>query len=67
MEGDPRINPSSDLINAVQTCILATKIALQEAPLMGTCHTSTPKEKAATTTLNALQLLFWPHLGEEDL
>ena len=67
MEGSLRGNPSSDLINAVQACILATKIALQEAPLIGMCHTSTPEEKAATTTLNALQLLFWPHLCEKDL
>ena len=67
MEGDPRINPSSDLINVIQACILATKTALQEAPLMGTCHTSTPEKKAAITTLNALQLLFWPHLWGEDL
>ena len=44
MEGGPRVNPSLDLINAVQACILATKTTLQEAPLMGTCRTSTPKE-----------------------
>ena len=45
MEGGPRMNPSSDLINTIQVCILATKIALQEAPLMGTCRTSTPEER----------------------
>ena len=74
MEGGPRVNPSSDLINAIQACILATQIALQEAPLIGTCRTNTPrketqniKEKAATTALNALQLLFLPHLCGEDL
>ena len=67
MEGDLRINPSSNLINAVQACILATKTAFQEAPLMGMCHTSTPEKKAAITTLNALQLLFWLYLCGEDL
>ena len=45
MEGGPSGNPSSDLINAVQACILATKTALQEAPLMGTCYTSIPEER----------------------
>ena len=37
--------PFSDLINAVQACILTAKTALQEASLMGTCHTSIAKER----------------------
>ena len=45
MEGSLRGNPSSDLINAVQACILSTKMALYEAPLMGTCCTSIPEER----------------------
>ena len=45
MEGSLRGNPSSDLINAVQACILATKTALQEAPLMGKCRTSILEER----------------------
>ena len=45
MEGGPRGNPSSDLINTVQVCILAAKTALQEAPFMGTCRTSIPEER----------------------
>ena len=36
-EGDPRKRSSSNMINAAQACILATKVILQEAPAIGTC------------------------------
>ena len=36
-EGGPRRNSSSDMMNAAQVCILATKVTLQEAPMIGTC------------------------------
>ena len=37
MEDDSRKNSSSDMMNAAQVSILATRMTLQEAPLMGTC------------------------------
>ena len=38
-------NSSLDINNAVQVCILAIRMALQEAPMMGTCHTSIQKQR----------------------
>ena len=75
MEGGPRRNSSSDMINAVQISILATRTTLQETPMIGMClmnirERKKPKNikgKTATTALNALYLLFWPHLCGEDL
>ena len=75
MEGGPRRNSFSDMMNAVQISILAIRMTLQEAPMIETCLINIregrkPKNiqgKAATTALNALQLLFWPHLCREDL
>ena len=37
MEGDSRRNSSSDMMNATQACIPATKVILQKAPAIGTC------------------------------
>ena len=37
MEGDSRRSSSSDMMNATQVCISATKVTLQEAPMIGTC------------------------------
>ena len=75
MEGSSRRNSSLDMINAAQECISAIKVTLQKAPMTGTCHMNTREErkpkniygKAATTALNALQLLLWPHLCGKDL
>ena len=58
MEGGPRGNPSSDLINTVQACILATKTALQETPLIGTYRTSIPEERKPKISKKRLLL---PH------
>ena len=74
MDGGPKKNPSLDMMNASQVSIPATRMTFQETPLMGMClinmrERRKPKNiqgKAITTTLNALQLLFWPHLCEED-
>ena len=73
MKGGPRRNSSSDMINAAQVSIPATRMTLQGAPLVGTCLLNIrkgrkPKNilgKATITALNALQLLFLPHLCEE--
>jgi len=37
VEGDPRRNSSSDMMNAAQVCILAIKVTLQEAPMIEMC------------------------------
>jgi len=37
MEGDPRRSSSSNMMNAAQACIPATKVTLQEVPEIGTC------------------------------
>ena len=37
MEDGSRRNSSSEMMNAAQVSILATRMTLQEAPLMGTC------------------------------
>ena len=58
MEGGLRGNPSTDLINVIQACILATKTALQEAPLMGTCRTNIPEERKPKISKKRLPL---PH------
>ena len=55
--GGPRWNPFSDLINVVQECILATKMVLQETPLMGTYRTSIPKERKPKIFKKRLLLL----------
>ena len=75
MEGGPKRNSSSDMMNAAQLCIPAIRVTFQEAPMIGTCLTNIregrkPKNiygKAANTAFNALQLLFWMHLCGEDL
>ena len=36
-EGDSRRNSSSDVMNAAQACIPATKVILQQAPAIGIC------------------------------
>ena len=75
MEGGPRRNFSSDVMNVAQISIPAIRMTLHKAPIIGTCLMNTregrkPKNiegKTATTALNALQLLLWPQLYEEDL
>ena len=75
MEGGSRRNSSPDVTYAVQVCIPAIRITLQVAQMMGTClmniqegrESKNIKGKAAVTALNALQLLFWPHLCGENL
>ena len=75
MEGVSKRNYSSDIIHAAQVFIPATRVILQEAPLMETCPLNIwegrkPKNiygNATTTTLNAQQLLLWSHLCGEDL
>ena len=70
MDGCSRRNSSSDMMNAVQVCIPAIRVTFQEAPMIGRCFMNIRKGRklknilgeAATTALNALQLLFWPHL-----
>ena len=37
MEGGPRRNSFSDMMNAAQVCILAIKVTLQETLVIGTC------------------------------
>ena len=37
MKGGPRRNSSSDMMNAAQISILAIRMTLQKAPMMGTC------------------------------
>ena len=64
-----------DMMSIAQVRVLAIRVILQEAPTIGTCFMNIQKgrkpkiskEKTATTALNALQLLFWPHLCGEDL
>ena len=54
--------------------ILSLKVTFQETPLLGVSITNILEEqelgnildKATAITLNALQLLFWPHLCGED-
>ena len=69
LEGGPRRNTSSDVMNIAQTCTLATR----RTPPIGFSSRDTPhrpagkKEmqntqgEAAATALNELQLLFWQH------
>ena len=69
LEGGPRRNASSDVMNIAQTCIMATK----RTPPIGisnrdVSHKPARKKEmqniqgeAAATALNALQLLFWLH------
>ena len=45
VEGGLRRNSSSDMVNAARVPILATRMTLQEAPLMGPCHVSIQKER----------------------
>ena len=74
MEGGTRRNSFLDMMNAAQVCTLAIRVTLQEVQVIETCLMNIwegrkPKNiygKAATTALNALQLLFWPHLCKED-
>ena len=37
MEGGPRRNSSSDMMNAAQVCTPAIRETLQETPMIGTC------------------------------
>ena len=75
MEGDPRRSSFSDMMKIAQVHIPATKVNLQKALVIRTCLMNVQEGKrfkniygkAATTALNALQLLFWPHLCGEDL
>ena len=70
MEGGPRRNSSSDMMNAAQVSIPAIRMTIQEASMIGTCLINIregrkPKNiygKTATIALNALQLFFWLHL-----
>ena len=69
LEDDPRRNASSNVMNIAQTCTLA----IRRTPLTGISKRDVPHKPAgkkemqniqgdvAATTLNALQLLFWPH------
>ena len=45
VEGGSRRNSSSDMVNAARVPILATRMTLQEAPLMGPCRMSIQKER----------------------
>ena len=45
MEGGPRRNSSSDMMNAAQVCTPAIKVILQEAPMIGTCLMNTQEER----------------------
>ena len=45
MEGDPRRNSSSDMMNAAQVCIPAIRMTLQETPTIGTCLTNIPESR----------------------
>ena len=45
MEGGPRRNSSSDMMNTAQECIPAIKVTLQEAPMTRTCLMNTLKER----------------------
>ena len=68
-EDGPRKNASSDMMNMAQTCTLAIRrtppigISNRDAPHKptGKKETQNIQGEAAATTLNALQLLFWPH------
>ena len=40
MEGGPRRNSFSNMMNATQVCISAIRVTLQEAPMIGTCLTN---------------------------
>ena len=74
IDGGSRRNPSSDMVSASQVSTPATRTTFQETPLLGTCLINVREGrklkniqgKAATITLNALQLLLWPHLCGED-
>ena len=67
MEGSPRRNSSSDMMNAAQVSIPTIRMTLQEAPMRGTCLMNIREGrklkniygKVATIALNALQLLFF--------
>ena len=37
MESGPRKNSSSDMMSAAQVCVVAIKVTIQEAPMIGTC------------------------------
>ena len=37
MEGDPKRNSSTDVMNAAQVCTPAIRVTFQEAPMIGTC------------------------------
>ena len=75
MKGGSRRNPSSDMMNTAQISISAIRMTIQKAPMIGTCFMNIREgrkpnnicEKVVTTALNALQLLLWPQLYEEDL
>jgi len=37
MEGGPKRNSSSNMMNATQVCIPTIRVIFQEAPMIGTC------------------------------
>ena len=75
IEGDPMRNSLLDMMSAAQVCVATIRVTFQEVPMIGTYFTNIRERrklknilgKAATTVLNALQLLFWPYLCGEDL
>ena len=44
-EDDSRRNSSSNMVKAAQVPVLATRVTLQEAPLIGTSHMSIRRER----------------------
>ena len=58
VEGGPRRNSSSDMVNAARVPILVTRMTLQEAPLMGTCGMSIQKERKPKISK---KMLLTPH------
>ena len=45
MEGGPRRNSSSDMVNAIQVLTPVIRVTLQEAPTIGTCLTNILESK----------------------
>ena len=51
MEGGPRRNSSSDMVNAAQVRILTIRVTLQEALMIGTCLMNI-REKEGNTKIS---------------
>ena len=58
MEGNPRRNSFSDMMNVAQICIPAIRMTFQEVPTIGTCLMNIREERKPKISMGKLIL---PH------